>query len=82
MSESIIYKLFSGPNRGYWVLVIGAVIIGVRATYYDIFIDETDSGPSEIADEKRGVKATIQSRVLLICICLGICTFAFWMMLH
>jgi hypothetical protein len=62
--------------------MIGAFIIGVRATYYDIFIDETDSGPSEIADEKRGVKATIESRILLISICLGICAFAIWMMLH
>ena len=82
MPDSITHKLFSGPNSGYWVLVMGAVIIAVRATYYDIFIDETDLGHSEIADEKHGVKATWQSRLVLLCVCAGICTFAFWKMLH
>jgi uncharacterized membrane protein YecN with MAPEG domain len=82
MLGSLIYRLFSGPNRGYWVLVIGAIIIAARATYYDIFIDETDSGHSDVADERRGVKATWESRLALICICTGLCAFAFWKMLH
>jgi hypothetical protein len=61
-------------------LLFVSLVIAVRALTLDIFIDESDSPPSETADELRGVKATKGNRILLICISLAVAIYAIWTM--
>jgi hypothetical protein len=78
MPNSIIHRLLNGPHSGYTLILIGAIIIGVRACYYDVFIDESEAAPSEIATEKRGLKATPLTRGIMITIAFLIGAFAVW----
>jgi hypothetical protein len=74
----IIFHLFYGPHRGYTLLLAGAIILAIRACYYDVFIDESESAPSEIATEKRGLKATKYNRPIMIGIPSLIAAFCLW----
>lgn len=78
MSTSIIFHLFRGPNSGYTPVLIVAIILTIRACYYDVFIDESESPPSKIATEKSGLKATKFTRPIMIIIPLLIAAFIVW----
>jgi hypothetical protein len=78
MSNSIIIHLLYGPHSGFTIILIGAIILTVRAFYYDVFIDESESAPSEEATEKHGIKATKVTRPIMIGIPLLIAAFAIW----
>ena len=62
------------------VLLFGSLVLALRSLTLDIFIDESDSPPSETADELRGVKATKGNRILLVCISLAVAIYAIWTM--
>jgi hypothetical protein len=71
---------FLGPRIGYVALLIGALTIAARATYFKTFIDESEAATSNIANEKRGIKPTKVTRALYIILMLGVCGFAIWKM--
>ncbi len=74
----IAYHLFYGPHHGYTLILVGAIILAIRASYYDVYIDESESPPSQIATEKRGIKATKFTRPIAIGVPLLIAAFAIW----
>ncbi len=68
----------SGPNIFSLGLVFVSLSLIWRAVTLDVFIDESDSPPSETANDLRGVKATKGNRILLGTIALSCCAFAIW----
>jgi hypothetical protein len=55
-----------------------SIIIAVRALYYRTFIDESESAPSEVANDERGIKPTLVTRVLMVSVMLAVAGFAIW----
>jgi hypothetical protein len=66
-------------SRAFYVgMLFVSLVLIFRALTYDLFMDESDSPPSEIANELRGVKATKGNRILMVCILSGFAAFAIW----
>jgi hypothetical protein len=78
MWKDISFHLFHGPHSDYTALLIVAILLIVQACYVDVFIDESESAPSEIANEKRGIKATKITRPIMIAISVVIGALAIW----
>ncbi len=79
-ATSIAYRFFQGPHSGYIVVLVPALCLAVRSCFVDVFIDETDSPPSDAAREKWGLKATKVTRPIMVGVFLLIAAFAFWKM--
>ncbi len=78
MSGFLLFHPLSRTHMGDVAILLGAVTIAVRACYYELFIDESDSPPSEIANEERGIIPTLITRALMISIMLAVAGFAIW----
>lgn len=78
MWKNIAFHFFHGPHSGYTALLVVAILLFVRASFDDVFIDESESVPSEIANEKHGLKATRITRPIMMAIPLFIAAFAVW----
>jgi hypothetical protein len=76
MTKSIMLHLFRGPHSDYLVLLIVGIVLAIRATYYESFADESESGPSE----EYGLKATKITRPVMIIVSLSMAVFAIWKM--
>jgi len=73
--------LFHGPHSGYIVVFIAAIILAVRSCVVDVFIDETESPPTEEAREKHGWKATRITPPIMVTAFVLMAVFAGWEML-
>jgi hypothetical protein len=71
-----------GPTFGHWCLLLVALGVTYEALTRSVFIDESDSSSSEIADAKRGVKATVGNRILYVTLSLGLALYAIWWLAH
>jgi len=67
-------------HPGYIVFVGVAVFCAVRACFVDVFMDESESAPSEYASEKRGLKATKVTRPIMIGVFVLMAAFGVWKM--
>jgi hypothetical protein len=67
-------------HPGYIVFIAVAVFCAVRACFVDVFIDESESAPSEFAREKRGLKATKITRPIMVIVFLLMAAFGVWKM--
>ncbi len=67
-------------HPGYFMFVAIGVFNAVRACFVDVFIDESESAPSEYAREKRGLKATKVTRPIMIGVFVLISAFGVWKM--
>jgi hypothetical protein len=77
MSASVISRI---AHPAYIVFLGVAAFCAVRACFVDVFIDESESAPSEFAREKRGLKATKVTRPIMIGIFVLIAVFGVWRM--
>jgi hypothetical protein len=78
MWKDISFHLFHGPHSGYTAILLGAILLLVGACFDDVFIDESESAPSEIATERRAFKATKTTRPIMIAITSAMIAFAIW----
>jgi hypothetical protein len=78
MSTSVIFHRLFVTHLGDTALLLCAIIIAVRALYYRTFIDESESAPSEVANDERGIKPTLVTRVLMVSVMLAVAGFAIW----
>jgi hypothetical protein len=78
--SSVVGRLFYGPHRGYIFFFAAAIFNAVRSYFVDVFIDESESAPSEIARERHGLKATNVTRPIMVTIFLLAAAFAVWKM--
>lgn len=67
-------------HPGYIVFVGVAVFLAVRACFVDVFMDESETPPSEYAREKRGLKATKVTRPIMIGVFVLMAAFGVWKM--
>jgi uncharacterized membrane protein len=77
-TSSISHLHISGQQLFEIAMIFVSIIVIVRALTYDTLIDESESPPSEVADELRGVKATKWNRILLVCIALSFGVYSIW----
>jgi hypothetical protein len=77
MSASLISRI---AHPRYIVFVGVAAFCAVRACFVDVFIDESESAPSEFAREKRGLKATKVTRPIMIGVFVSLAAFGVWKM--
>ena len=78
---SILDRLSSGPNSGYFVLLVAGIFCAANACIADYFVDESDSPPMSEADkEQYGLKATKVTRPIMVGIFLLVAGFATWKM--
>ena len=71
---------FDGRHAGYIVFLVTALFLAVRSCFVDVFIDESDSAPSDEATEARGWKATKVTRSIMVGVFLLMAGFAGWKM--
>jgi hypothetical protein len=79
-SSSMAFRLFHPPHPGYIVILAAAAYNFVSAFFVEVFIDESESAPSDIATEKRGLKATKVTRPIMIILFFLVGAFAVWKM--
>lgn len=79
-TSSIEFHLFHGPHSGYLLVLVGALGLAVYSCFVDIFIDESESAPSEEARQRWGIKATKTTRTMMVSLFLLIALFAIWKM--
>lgn len=70
-------RYLSISHPGYVPFVAFALFLAVRSCFVDVFVDESESAPSEEA-EKHGMKATKLTRSLMIVIFLGMAAIGIW----
>ncbi|OJV43327.1 MAG: hypothetical protein BGO25_08245 [Acidobacteriales bacterium 59-55] len=75
-APSIVDRLFHGPHSNYLIVLVVAVVLAIRLCFVDIFIDESESPPSEEARERWGLKATKVTRPLMVAAFVLIAAFA------
>ena len=75
-------RLFHGPHSGYVVMLAAGLFLAIRSCFVDVFIDESESAPSEVARERQGLKATKVTRPIMVIVFLLIAAFALWKMLQ
>ena len=73
-------SIFDGQRSGYILFVAVALFLAVRSCFVDVFIDESESSPSEYAREKQGLKATKITRPIMVLVFLLIAAFGVWKM--
>ena len=61
-------------------MLLCSIVIAVRTCYYKTFIDESESAPSEVADESRWIKPTVVTHILMVSVMLTFAGFAIWML--
>ncbi len=76
----MIVRLLHGPHSGYVFFFSVAIFLAIRSCFVDVFIDESESAPSEIARERHGLKATKITRPIMVTIFLLMAVFAVWKM--
>jgi hypothetical protein len=81
-ASSLINRLLNGPHTGYWIVLVGALALAVSACFTDIFIDESESAPTEESRQRWGLKATKVTRPLMVLAFVLIALFAVWNMLQ
>lgn len=69
-------------HPGYIVFVGVAVFCAVGACFVDVFIDESESAPSEFVREKRGLKATKVTRPIVVLVFALMAALGVWRMLQ
>jgi hypothetical protein len=74
-------RLFHGPHSGYLIVFGVAVVLAIRSCFVDVFIDESESPPTEEARERWGLKANKVTRPLMVVAFALIAAFAAWKML-
>jgi hypothetical protein len=77
MSASLMSRI---AHPGYMVFIGVAVFCAVRACFADVFIDESESAPSDYVEEKRGLKATKVTRPIMIGFFVLMAAFGIWKM--
>jgi hypothetical protein len=73
-------RLFHGPHFNYVFVLVPAIILAIRSCLVDVFIDETESPPTEDARERHGLKATKVTRPIMVSAFALIAAVAAWKM--
>lgn len=76
--SSVVDHIFHGPDSGYLFIFAIALFLAIRSCFVDVFIDESESAPSEIAREHSGLKATKVTRPIMVIVFLLVAAFAAW----
>jgi hypothetical protein len=71
-------RIFHGQHSGYIPFVAVALFLAVSSCFAEVFIDESESAPSEYAREKWGLKATKITRPIMVVIFLLMASFGIW----
>jgi hypothetical protein len=69
-------------HPGYIVFIAVAIFCAVRACFVDVFIDESESAPSEFAREKHGLKATKVTSPIMVLVFVLMGAFGVWKMVQ
>ena len=67
-------------HPGYLIFAAIGVFNALRACFVDVFIDESESAPSQSAREQRGLKATKVTRPIMVGVFLLMAAFGIWKM--
>jgi hypothetical protein len=77
----IVASLPHIAHPGYIVFIGVALFCAIRACFVDVFIDESESSPSEFAREKRGWRATRVTRPIMVLVFALMAAVGVWKML-
>lgn len=80
--SSLVASLWHIAHPGYIVFIGVAMFCAIWACFVDIFIDESESSPSEFAREKRGWKATKVTRPIMVLVFVLMAAVGVWKMLE
>ena len=79
---SIVNRLFHGPHSNYLFIAVIAIALAIQSCFADVFIDESESPPTEDARERWGGKATKVTRPLMVATFVLIAAFIVWKILQ